>query len=252
MATAMMQPSRHAARLGATGLAVLCLFLAATPARADNAIGTIKVGCVEFPPLSFTNPHGAADGSAIALIAAILDQAGLAWEAKCLPGARLMASLRDGSAHVAMLIRHPDIAGAALYSQSPMAYLDLDGYRMAGTPPLADMDSLRGKRVILLRGYGYGGWSEFFKDPRNAMQISFADSHQAAFRMLASGHGDYLLDYREPAMRALGDAVPPGLQHELLARLECYFLVSKKAPDAEALLRRIEDGFQRMGAKPLN
>jgi|AGTN01.3.fsa_nt_gi Bacterial extracellular solute-binding proteins, family 3. len=233
--------------------AALCLglWLAATaPAGAE---GTVKVGCVDFPPITFTNAAGAADGSAIALLGAILDQAGLAWEAdRCVPGARLMANLRDGSTHVAMLIHHPDIAQSVIYGQLPMAHLDLDGYRLARTPPLGGIEALRGKRAILLRGYGYGGWIDFFKDPANAIAISYADSHQAALRMLVSGHGDYLVDYREPARQALAGTALPQVRREALARLETYFLVSRKAPGAEALLRTIEDGFRRLGAKPIN
>lgn len=230
-----------------------CLGLWLAACATATAAEPVKVGCVDFPPLTFTNADGAADGSAIALLTAILDRAGLPWEtSKCLPGARLMANLRDGSAHVAMLIHHPDIAQSVLYGSLPMAYLDLEAYRLDRTPPLGGLGALRGKRVILLRGYGYGGWVDFFKDPANDLRISYADSHQAAFRMLLSAHGDYVVDYREPARQALEETPMPDVRREVLTRLETYFLVSKKAPDPEVLLRRIEDGFRRMGAKPID
>lgn len=238
-----------------TGLIGTAAFLAAVlwlGAAAAIAAQPVKVGCVEFPPLSYTDESGRAAGRAMDLLAAILDRAGIPWQAKCYPGARLMASLRDGTADVAMLIRHPDITDAVLYGRLPMAYLDLDGYRLASRPPLGGIENTRGKSIILLRGYGYGGWIDFFKDAANGIQISYADSHPAALRMLASGHGDYLVDYREPAAKAVAETAEPELQRELLTRLETYFLVSKKAPNAERLLWRIEEGFKQMGARPLN
>ena len=230
-------------------LAVAVVLALSSPAWAAEPV---KVGCVEFPPLTYTDAQGQPAGKAIDLVKAILVSAGLPFEIKCYPGARLMASLRDGSSHVAMLIRHPDILDSVHYGRLPMAYLELGAYRMTGAPPLGAIEKTRGKSVILLRGYGYGGWIDFFKDPANALRLSYADSREAAFRMLSSGHGDYLVDYSGPAALALARSSVPGLDAEVLTRLETYFLVSKKAPDADALLRRIEGIFAQMGAKPVN
>lgn len=241
---------RSAGRL--CGGAVLMLALAPMALAAEGGTAVVKVGCVEFPPLTYTDANSRPAGKAIDLVTAILTRAGLAFEIKCYPGARLMASLRDGSAHVAMLIRHPDIVDSVLYGRLPMAYLELDAYRLATTSPLGSIENSQGKSVILLRGYGYGGWSDFFKDPANGLTLSYADSRAAAIRMLASGHGDYLIDYADPAALALAQAAVPWLRTETLARLETYFLVSRNAPDAERLLRRIEDIFATMGAKPVN
>lgn len=216
------------------------------------AAETVKVGCVEFPPLTYSDVDGRAIGSAVDLISDILKRAAVPFEVKCYPGARLLAGLRDGSTHVAILIRHPELADTVQYGTLPVAYLDLRAYRLAVTPPLGDIRNSRGKSVIVLRGYGYGGWIDFFRDPDNHLALSYADSRQAAIRMLASGHGDYLLDYADPATPALAQASLPDLRSEALARLDTYFLVSKKAPGAAALLRRIEDIFARMGAKPVN
>lgn len=231
------------------GGAAVAMCLAAWGVQAAEPI---KVGCVEFPPLSYTDDSGKPAGKAMDLLAAILDQAGLPWQAKCYPGARLVTSLRDGTAQVAMMIRHPALIDTTLYGHLPMAYLELDGYRLASQPPLGGMENTRGKSIILLRGYGYGGWIDFFKDPANNIHISYADSHQAAFKMLGSGHGNYLVDYRDPASLALGETTIPNLRREELTRLETYFLVSKKTPQADTLLRRIEAGFKQMGGKPVN
>lgn len=229
--------------------AVLLALVLVQPACAAEPV---KVGCVEFPPLTYTDTRGQPAGKAIDLVKAILDRAGLPFEIKCYPGARLMASLRDGTSHVAMLIRHPDVVGSVHYGRLPMAYLELDAYRMAATPPLGGIENTRGKSVILLRGYGYGGWIDFFKDPGNGLRLSYADSREAAIRMLANGHGDYLMDYSDPAALALAQTTVPGLSAEMLTRLDTFFLVSKKVPDGAALLRRIEDIFAQMGAKPVN
>ncbi|MCR6633180.1 MAG: transporter substrate-binding domain-containing protein [Magnetospirillum sp.] len=236
---------RRAARW--CGAAALACALAA-PAAAD----TVKVGCVDFPPFTYEDADGRPAGRAIDLITDILTRAGLPFEIKCYPGARLMASLRDGSTHVAMLIKHPEVVEAALYGRRVMAYMQLNAYRLPETPALGGIENTRGKSVILLRGYGYGGWVDFFKNPANDLRLSFADSRPAALKMLSNGHGDYLMDYQAPAAQALNGTSTPALLSEPLVRLETYFLVSKRAPDAARLLKCIEDTFAAMGAKPVD
>jgi polar amino acid transport system substrate-binding protein len=243
---------RWGLRLPRLPVPAFTLALALASAGSEAAAAPIKVGCVEFPPLTYTDASGRPAGKAIELVETILRRAGLPYEITCYPGARLMASLRDGSAHVAMLIRHPDIVPSVVYGRLPMAYLELDAYRLDMTPPLGGIEQTRGRSVILLRGYGYGGWVDFFKDPANGLKLSYADSRAAAFKMLANRHGDYLIDYADPAALALGDHALPNLQTEHLARLETYFLVSKQVPDAVDLLHRIEETFAAMGAKPVN
>lgn len=228
--------------------AALALVLSGAILAGAMAAETVKVGCVERPPLTYSDDQGRAVGTAAELIGDILNRAGLPYEIKCYPGARLLVGLRDGSIHAAMLIRHPELADAVQYGALPVAYLDLQAYRLAATPPLGDIRNSRGKSVIVLRGYGYGGWIDFLRDPANRLTLSYADSRQAAIRMLASGHGDYLLDYADPTAQASAS----DLRSETLVRQDTYFLVSRKAPDATALLRRIEDIFARMGAKPVN
>lgn len=227
--------------------AVLACLLA-WPAAAQP----IRVGCVEFPPLTYTDAQGRPAGTAVELIAAILRRAGLEYEIKCYPGARLLASLRDGTAEVAMLIRHPDLLSVVQYGGLPMAHLDLQAYRLAATPPLGGIENSRGKSLVLLRGYGYGGWIDFFTNPDNGLRLSYADSRAAALRMLANGHGAYLVDYAGPAGQALNGTAEPQLRVEPLVRLETYFVVSNQAANPTALLRRIEDIFTEMGAVPVN
>lgn len=229
----------------ASFVAVAMLGLLTWPVAAAEPV---KVGCVEFPPLTYTGGDGRATGRAVELVSVILERAGLEYQVTCYPGARLMASLRDGSVQVAMLIRHPELLSSVQYGALPMARIDLRAYRRAGTTPLGRVENSRGNRVVVLRGYGYGGWIDFFRDPANNVTVSYADSREAAVRMLSGGHGDYLIDYVPPEVLGAEDEA---FLVETLTRLDTYFVVSNKAPNPTALLRRIEDIFADMGARPV-
>lgn len=236
--------SHRSLRIFGTALIGLTLWAGSSGAE------TVRLGCVEFPPLSFTDSRGKAAGRAVDLLSGILYRQGIdVDDSGCLPGARLMNSLKDGSVHVAMLIRHPDLADGVLYGSLPMTYLDLDAYHLPGRAYLGSMQAVTGRSLILMRGYGYGGWIDFFRDPANGNRVSYADNRQTAFRMLAQGHGDYLIDYRHPVELTIKDNGK--VERESLTRLETFFVVSRKAPDADNLLRRIEEEFLRQGAHPV-
>lgn len=243
-------PSRRLAACFAIRLAaLLAASLACWPAQAAER--PVRLGCVEFPPLSYSDPEGRPTGRVVEMVAGLLRRIGMEWSGQCYPGARLMASLKDGTADFATLIRHPEIIDHTLYGRLPVALIDLDAWRRKDRPPVGGIEGLKGKSVIVLRGYGYGGMIDWLKDPANGLTLNYADSHAAALKMLANGHGDYLVDYRGPAETAQAENQLPGLEREVLRRLDVYFVVSKKAPQAELLLHRLEEAFKASGARPV-
>ncbi len=105
---------------------------------------------------------------------------------------------------------------------------------------------LNNKSITILRGYGYGGWVNYIKDPLNKIKYEEANTHQSAFKMLQLGRTDYLLDYKHPATKVLEDMKIPELQHYDISILDCHFIVSKKSPNAVKFLKDIEKAYQQL------
>jgi polar amino acid transport system substrate-binding protein len=55
-----------------------------------------------------------------------------------------------------------------------------------------------------------------------------------------------LLEYTLPMKLALAGRIPPNLKSTPISVVDAHFVVSKKTPDAAALLARLERSFQRL------
>jgi polar amino acid transport system substrate-binding protein len=88
-------------------------------------------------------------------------------------------------------------------------------------------------------------------DPKNRIATDPADGHALAFKKLEKGRSDYLLDYKQPAEEIIKKEKLTGLKFSALKTLKLIFIVSKKAPDAENLLKKIDAAYlalQKEGA----
>lgn len=171
---------------------------------------------------------------------ALFDRAGLSWRAHPYPAARMFESLRNGTANFSMLVKSPALDQCCLVGRKPVARTELRVYHAPATPPAHGRDALRGKNVIVIRGYSYGGLLAQLSAPDSGVTLHSAVSHQAAFTMLEHGRADYLLDYAGPAGEILSSRPGIDLRHEILDRLEVYLVLWRGYPDAEATMARLE------------
>lgn len=171
---------------------------------------------------------------------ALFDRAGLKWRAHPYPAARMFESLRNGTANFSMLVDSPALAQCCLVGARTIASTELRVYHAPATPPIHRRDDLRGKSVIVIRGYSYGGLLTWLSAPDSHVTLRSAVSHQAAFTMLERGRADYLLDYSGPAREMLEQRPGSALRHETLDRLDVHLVLWRGYPDAEATLARLE------------
>ena len=167
-------------------------------------------------------------------------RAGIPWRAHPYPATRMFETLRNGTANFSMLVKSPALEQCCLVGRKPIASTELRAYHAPGTPAIRGADDLRGKSVILIRGYSYGGLLSKLSAADSGVAVQSAVSHQVAFDMLERGRAEYLLDYSGPAREIL--ATKPGLdlRHETLDRLDVHLVLWRGYPDAEATLARLE------------
>ena len=207
-------------------VAIICVTLTSFSALKDAQSADdlpVEIGYIEFPPFFFTGADGEAKGDLIELAKKRLEKTGRKWRTAAYPAARLMENVRQGRTDVAMLIRHPRLNDAAWYGETPITSIELRAYSIGERPPVKHWSDLKGRSVVLLRGYGYSGWILPITDPKNDISYSFADGHEAAFSMLSRNRADYLLDYRKPAEDALKSTKIAGLQHQMVTKFNVFF-----------------------------
>jgi len=187
------------------------------------------------------NERGEPDNPLLNLANALFTRANIPWHGKNYPAARLFKYLQDGSTPFSMLVKVPALQECCLWSKKPVATAEVRAYRLGNTAPARTLEELSGKSVITIRSYSYGGLRSFINDEKNRIRNSESPSHAAAFRMLASGRADYLIDYAGPAAEVLASENIPGIQSDQLLRQDVYLVLSKSYPDAARLMRRLEN-----------
>lgn len=187
-----------------------------------------------------TNAQGEVDNPLFRVAGALFARAGIPWQGNTYPAARMFKYLQEGRAQFSMLVRAPSLQECCLFSSKPVAVAEIRAYRRAGAPAVHRVEDLFGQKVITIRGYSYGGMARLLSDAAHRVDKHEAPGHAAAFRMLASGRADYLLDYAGPAREIIADESLPAIESDLLSAQEVYLVLSRSYPDAESVMQRLE------------
>lgn len=184
--------------------------------------------------------NGEPDNPLKSVVAALFTKAGIPWTARTYPAARMFNKLRSGEAQFAILVRSPALDACCLVSRRPLATAEIRAYRRIGTPPAPSRMDLTGRSVITIRGYTYGGLGGFLNDPSNRVTVHDTPTHAAAFRMLASGRADYLVDYAGPANEVLAAEPRAGVAFDVVSRQDVHLVMARSYPDAPRVMQRLE------------
>jgi polar amino acid transport system substrate-binding protein len=208
---------------------------------------TLRLGYIEFPPFTYTDEAGKPAGILIDLAKKTYPAAGYEFTAVSLPVRRLASYIASGDLDIWMGLKTiPEFEGKAYVGKSVIAELVLRAYTRGKKPPIYTQNDLAGKSIIVMRGYSYGGWITYIEDSANKINHIKANKHDAAFNMLLAGRADYLLDYREPSDAALKKIKIPDLTFNQISALPCYFVFSKKLPDGQEIVDRLDKAYEKL------
>lgn len=205
------------------------------------------VGILDFPPFYVVTSESNVSGSLTEIVKKTLDKAGINYTITGLPPKRLYKNLAEGYVHIWMGIKGvPDYDEHVLYSKTQTMTIDICVYTLEDKSPIRSLEDLKGKKLLTLRGYGYGGISKFLDDPINKVTVDATDGHELAFKKLLKGRSEYLLEYKQPAEVTIAKEKITGLKRYDLKSIPLQFMVSKKAPDAENLLKKIDTAYLKL------
>lgn len=199
----------------------------------------LRVGVLHIPPLAEVRSPTNTSGPLIHYMHRLLQSAGVAYRMEGFPARRLYRNLAAGESQFWVGIKNvPEYEGKVLYSKQPVYSLHLRLYRLPGTPEIRQLSVLQTQRLIVIRGYSYGGLLEPLKQRPMGLQWKDANTNYKALEMLQLRRGDYLLSYAEPIEQLLRQR-PQRLEHEALQELPMYLVLSRTTPQAEELMSRL-------------
>lgn len=221
-----------------------CRALAAEPQ-------TIRMGYIEFTPVFYTDAEGVPQGLLVDLARQVVPAAGYQLKLESLPVKRMANRLIKGEIDLwAGLKTLEGFEGNTFAGDSILLQICLNAYTLGEVPAISKKEDLNQKMIIGLRGFSYGGWVTYLKDPANEIDFIEVDSHQSALKVLErnnkTGTKCYLLDYEQPVNKALRTYPVENLRKNPLSCLDAYFVVSKKTPNAKTVLGRLESAYKEM------
>lgn len=220
----------------------------AEAANAGDQRPLLTLGYVEFPPYTYTDSNGKARGHLVELAKEMTDSAGYRLKTYGLPTRRMAQKLFAGKIDLLLGIdTYAKYPGKVLISKTVIDHLQLRAYRLKKIPPLSKKEELNGKKVVTLRGYGYGGWIDYITDPSHNIHHFIANDREQALRILVGRDADYLLDYKLTLATVLTKQEFPPLAYNDFHKLNVYIIVSAKSSDAEKVMRELEQAYLTLG-----
>ncbi|MHC4884137.1 MAG: substrate-binding periplasmic protein [Planctomycetota bacterium] len=234
--------------LHAVSLLLLFPLLLSSRGVAGEAKATPEFRVVygDFSPFTFTK-EGKAAGLYNEIAQKVLARAGISRVSlKQYPIKRIFERLRSGEADLWMGIQTPPLKDTVWIGRHTIMPLTIRSYFLKESRfrPKTKED-LHGHRIITVFGYTYGGLLTYFKDPANRIRLSPSTyTHKSAFRALPLGYGECLIDYEYPATIAIHRLKLGGqFDSEVISSVDLKWVISRKTPDGQALLARIEQAF---------
>jgi len=221
----------------------------------------LEIGALHFPPYYLVENGSTVTGGYLTYyIKKIFATAGLDYVFKGYPPKRLYLNVGNGTTQIWLgTIGVPEYEGKTLVSKKILA-INLEVYSAGPAETLPKtLDDLKGKSVITIRGYAYGGMIFALQDPKNNIKLEIANSHATGFEMLRVGRADFLFDYIEPATETLANMNFPNVNKRSWKAIDIYFHVSKSLPDAQAIMDKLmkahdaltDEGYSITGSKVL-
>ena len=218
--------------------------------QADKGI-QLRLAGPKFPPYYFYNDQGKPAGELVRLYSLIVHNAGFSWEGSIIPARRVMKSLTDGVYDSSILVKNPllEKSGNILTSPEPISEIILNVYFRKGEQPVHSKDLFSGKKLAVMRGYGYGGLRGWLDDIKNNVTLYKMDSFDSVIRLLESGRVDYglLYDVNFATGEQVLDRKAINLSHNTMARVPLFFHINKKQiPNAQYVMDQLMISYREL------
>lgn len=231
-----------------SGFKRLCVLMALVCSGSAVNAQTLKYGYFEFPPYFYT-VNNKPVGQTIDMLNYIMKDIGYNYSAESLSGRRLIDSISKGTLDLTILISTPEaFRGTTVISKAPVTRIILMALGKKERPVVSSFEDLKNKSIIGFTGYTYGGMIEFLQNPDNKITYTQARTVEQGINLILANRGDYLLNYKEHLDVALIRQPTPGLRMDEVSRLDTYFILSNKVPDAEIVMGKLEAALARAQA----
>lgn len=206
----------------------------------------LEFGIFKMIPFYNVKDGQSAGGICTDIMENVLQEAQYPYEIKVYPASRLYHNLATGKTDVFVGIKDvPAYKEKVLFSREPVSEAILGVYTFE-KKLIQRKEDLIGKRVIVVRGYAYGGLINFLEEPTNKILLEVATTHEDGLKMIKGERADYFLDYTFTVDEYLKIHPMPELKHSILSSIPLHLIVSKATPNAEEIMDHLDQAWNRI------
>lgn len=202
----------------------------------------LQWGFINLPPLIYQGEDGLPKGILAEIMAGTSLHSNIPYESIEFPNARAIYNLNARKVNfgigVSSLVKNPN---DFVISDVPIATMQLNILWLKGTDDITSVDDLKGKRLVLLAGYTYGGLRS--KLEKIASGFVEVETHERAIGALKLDRGKYALTYKTASAYSIPKAEQLGFDNLMLEEIGVHFILSASVPEAKQVMQRLEQGF---------
>ena len=219
-----------------------------TQAYSEEKDHVFKLAGPVFPPYYYYDDQKNLKGDLVDIYAKIIENAGYKWQGELLPARRLMSSLENGQFDSSLLVQNTVVQNPENFMclPFPISQVYLNTYSKMDKMIIQKKEDLLHSKVIVMRGYGYGGIRAWLDDHKYEITLIETNSFDSALLMLENDRADYALLYEvnyETALETLGFR-PDNIQETLLESVPIFLHLTKSQfKNPEAILKDLTDSY---------
>ena len=222
---------------------IVLLLLSFSFITVAQAAEKMKLAAPFFPPYTYFDMDGNLDGLWIKQLNPVLKDAGIEFIAVNTRMARFYSSIATGKVQLSAIPKGVPGMDNVLYSEQPFAHFDLRVFWLDDRPDIANVKQLANQRVVLTRGYNYGGFLEEALSEKARQNFLKAKTKPEAIELLLKGEADYVLGYWA-LMDYLQKNMPDvQLNNKKISEIPIYFVIHNSAGNASELIDRYDTAF---------
>lgn len=190
----------------------------------------LKAGLLDFAPC-FYQEGDEVKGFIVEKLRKILDRAGYDLTCAVYPMKRIRDFLNTGVFDFTTCLTDVFAEGEILATDYMIYKIRLMAYTKGKKDSILKKEDLSGKKIGIYRGFTYGGWINYIKDPANNVQYYEVSQHEQLFKMLDRGRIDYVMNYLAPSDVVLDNITIANLEHNEVMTHPVYMLVANDSSD---------------------
>lgn len=216
----------------------LLLLLSFSISSVAMATEKMKLAAPFFPPYAYFDIDGKLDGLWIKQLGPVLNDANIEFKAVSTPMARFYSSIATGKVQLSALPKGVPGMDNVIYSAQPFAKFDLRVFWLDDKADIANVKQLANQRVVLTRGYNYGGFLEEALNEAQRKNFVQAKTKPEAIELLLNDAADYVLGYWALMDYLQKNRPDVQLNNKKISEIPIYFVVHNSADEADAVVNR--------------